>query len=284
MKLGCFELDVLSDGTFRLDGGSMFGVVPKALWQRTNPPDENNRILMGLNCLLVRTKTENVLIETGIGNRLPSKEQEIFGVKQRKTLMDRLQALGLTPGDIHIVICTHLHFDHVGWNTKTDEHGDLVPTFPRATYVIQRAEWVAALHPNIRTKMNYNREHFLPLEQHGVLRLVEDGEEIAGGISVIRTGGHSDGHQVVKITSEGKTALFLADLVPMVSHIKVPYVMSYDLYPMQTIEAKQRILQQALAEEWLLIFVHSPTVGMGFLREKEGKWSIETVERVQYDA
>lgn len=283
MKLGNFELHLLSDGTFRLDGGSMFGVVPKVLWQRTDPPDEKNRILMGLNCLLVRTGTENILIETGIGKRLPSKEQEIFGVKQKKTLMDRLEALNLEPEDINIVICTHLHFDHVGWNTVEHGKGEFVPTFPQAAYVIQRAEWEAASHPNIRTRMNYNTEHFLPLKEHGVLRLVEDGEEITEGVSVIRTGGHSEGHQVVKIASEGKTAMFLADLVPMISHIRIPYVMSFDLYPMQTVEVKQRILPQALEGEWLLIFVHSPTVGMGYLRETEDRWSVENVERVQYD-
>ena len=283
MELGTFELHLLSDGTFRLDGGSMFGVVPKALWQKTDPPDELNRILMGLNSLLIRTGENNILIETGIGNRLEPKSKGIFGVEQPKTLMDRLHMLGVTPEDIDIVICSHLHFDHVGWNTVEDGRGGFIPTFPKATYVLQRAEWEAALHPNIRTKNNYSREHFLPLEEHGLLRLVEGEEEVTPGLRVIPAGGHTEGHQVVKIESDRKTALFLADLVPMTSHIKIPYVMSYDLYPMQTIEAKERILNQALAEEWLLIFVHSPTVGMGYLREKEGKWVIETVERVQYD-
>ena len=283
IHLGDFELHLLSDGTFRLDGGSMFGVVPKVLWQRTDPADEMNRILMGLNCLLVRTGRENVLIETGIGSRLPSKDREIFGVEQPKTLMDRLKELGLAPEDIHVVICSHLHFDHVGWNTRVDKNGARVPTFPRADYVIQRAEWEAATQPNIRTRTNYAEEHFLPLKANGVLRLVDGQEVIGDGFEVIRTGGHSDGHQVVKITSAGQTALFLADLVPMVSHIKIPYVMSYDLYPMQTIEAKERILKQAFEEEWLLIFVHSPTVGMGYLRDKDGKWTVETVERVRYE-
>lgn len=283
MKLGTFELHLLSDGTFRLDGGSMYGVVPKMLWQRIDPPDENNRILMGLNSLLIRTGENNILIETGIGNRLEPKSKGIFGVIQPKTLMDRLHMLGVKPEDIDIVICSHLHFDHVGWNTVGDGSGGFIPTFPKATYVLQRAEWEAALHPNIRTKNNYSREHFLPLEEHGLLRLVEGEEEVTDGLRVIPAGGHTEGHQVVKIESDRKTALFLADLVPMTSHIKIPYIMSYDLYPMQTIEAKERILNQALAEEWLLVFVHSPAIGMGYLREREGRWVVETVERVQYD-
>ena len=282
MKLGKFELHLLSDGTFRLDGGSMFGVVPKVLWQRTDPADEKNRILMGLNSLLVRTGRENILIETGIGNRLDTKQRDIFGVEQPKTLMDRLKALGVKPEDIDIVICSHLHFDHVGWNTIV-EKGKFIPTFSKATYVIQSAEWEAAMHPNIRTKMNYSEEHFLPLEEHGVLRLVEGEEEVTDGIRVFPAGGHTDGHQVVKIESDGKAALFLADLVPMTSHIRIPYVMSYDLYPLQTIQAKDKILKQALEEGWLLIFVHAPVVGMGYLREKVGKWVVETVERVQYE-
>ena len=282
MKLGNFDLRLLSDGTFRLDGGSMFGVVPKVLWQKTNPPDERNRILMGLNSLLIRTGEKHILIETGVGNRLDQKSKAIFGIEQPKTLMDRLKTLGIKSEDIDIVICSHLHFDHVGWNT-VEENGEFVPTFPKASYVIQRAEWRAAVHPNIRTEMNYSKEHFLPLEEHGVVRLVDDEERITDGIQVIHTGGHTDGHQVVKIESGGMSALFLADLVPLLSHIKIPYVMSYDLYPMQTIQAKERMLKQALEEEWLLIFVHSPTVGMGYLRDKEGKWVVETVERIQYD-
>jgi glyoxylase-like metal-dependent hydrolase (beta-lactamase superfamily II) len=282
MRLGKYDLHLLSDGTFRLDGGSMFGVVPKVLWQRTNPPDEKNRILMGLNSLLIWTGEKYILIETGIGHHLDEKSKGIFGVEQPKTLIDRLRKLGVKPEDIDIVICSHLHFDHVGWNT-VEKKGEFVPTFPKASYVIQRTEWEAAVHPNIRTKVNYSEEHFLPLEEHGVLRLVDDGEEVTDGVQVIHTGGHTDGHQVIKIESEGQGALFLADLVPMISHIKIPYIMSYDLYPMQTIEAKERILKQAFEKEWLLIFVHSPTVGMGYLREKEGKRLVETVERVRYD-
>lgn len=283
MKLGQFNIHLLSDGRFRLDGGSMFGVVPKVLWQRTDPPDEKNRILMGLNSLLVRTGERNVLIETGIGGRLDPKVKGIYGVEQPRTLMERLDGLGLRPEEIHTVICSHLHFDHVGWNTVEDGSGGFIPTFPKATYVLQRAEWEAALHPNIRTEINYSKEHFLPLKEHGVLRLVEGEEEVTEGIRVIRAGGHTDGHQVVKIESDGKTALFLADLVPMTSHIRIPYVMSYDLYPMETIRAKERLLKQALEEEWLLVFVHAPVVGMGHLREREGKWLVEMVERVKYE-
>jgi len=283
MTLGQFDLHLLSDGRFRLDGGSMFGVVPKVLWQRTDPADEQNRILMGLNCALVRTGRKNILIETGIGSRLDRKQQDIFGVDQPKTLMDRLQALGVRPEDIDIVICSHLHFDHVGWNTVEGNDGRFVPTFPGATYVLQRAEWEAALRPNIRTKGNYFTEHFIPLEEHSVLRLVGGEEDVTDGIRVILTGGHTEGHQIVKVESDGQTALFLADLVPMTSHIKIPYVMSYDLYPMETMRAKEKILKQAVEGEWLLIFVHAPVVGMGYLREKEGKRSVETVERVQYD-
>jgi len=282
MRLGRYELHLLSDGIFRLDGGTMYGVVPKILWQKHDQPDEQNRSRMGRNSLWGRTGKRNILIETGIGDRLKPKEKEIYAVERCRTLLDRLGDVGLKPADIDLVICSHLHFDHAGWNTVPGDDGRLVPTFPRATYVLQRAEWEAATHPNIRTRTNYSDDHFLPLEEHGQLRLVEGEEEVDDGLRVILTGGHSDGHQVVRIESDGQVAMFLADLVPLPSHIKVSYVMSYDLYPMDTVRAKEQILKEALARDWLLAFVHSPVVGMGRLREQEGKLALETVERVNY--
>lgn len=283
MKLGRYELHLLSDGIFRLDGGTMYGVVPKVLWQKYDQPDEQNRIRMGLNSLLVRTGKRNILIETGIGDRLNRKEQEIYAVARARTLLDHLGDAGLKAADIDMVICTHLHFDHSGWNTVAGEDGRFVPTFPRATYVLQRAEWEAAVHTNIRTRNNYSGDRFLPIEEHGQLRLVEGEEEVDEGLRVILTGGHSDGHQVVRVESDEQVAMFLGDLVPLTSHIRVSYVMSYDLYPMDTVRAKETVLKQALAEEWLLVFVHSPVVGMGRLREEEGRMTVETVERVNYD-
>jgi len=275
MKLGDFEIFVLSDGFFRLDGGAMFGVVPRVLWEVTDPPDTKNRILMGLNCLLIKTSKENILVDTGIGDKFSPKYLDIYQVDRSQTLLDNLRRYGFDYKDINKVVLTHLHFDHAGGNTLIDEKGHLKATFPRAKYILQKEELEAAENPDPRSKASYLPENWEPIRE---LELISGDEEICPGVELLLTGGHTRGHQIVKITSRGETACFLGDLIPTTSHLKVPYVMSYDLYPLDTMKFKEKVLNQALEENWLLIFEHAPRIKAGYLREVEGKLQVEEVK------
>lgn len=268
MEFGDFELFLLSDGTYKPDGGTMFGAIPKVLWSKLEPADELNRIVLGLGVLLVRTGEANIIIDTGIGEKLEAKWAKIYGLNRSKHLLDHLNEVELGPEDIDVVILTHLHFDHAGGNTRLAEDGKVVPTFPKAKYFIQKGEWEYALNPDLRSRVGYMPENFLPIEQAGLLRLVDGNTEIVRGVQVMVTGGHTPSHQVVKIESKGKTAFHLGDLVPTASHLKVPYVTGYDLYPLGTMRMKERLLREALMRGWLVIFGHDTRIGMGYLKEK----------------
>ncbi len=278
MILGDFEILMLSDGQFRLDGGAMFGVVPKVLWQRTDPPDEMNRILMGLNCLLIKSGEERILVDTGIGSLHDEKFASMFQIDQSAGgLLDNLAAAGHKPAEITRVILTHLHFDHSGGNCTRGDDGELRPTFAHATYYFQNGEFDYARQPDPRSKASYLSKNWDAVERAGQLRILDGDSEILPGLSVEITGGHTEFHQIVKIQSGGKTACFLADLVPTSSHLKTPYVMGYDLFPKQTMEKKASVLKKALAEEWLLLFEHDARVAAGYLREQDGKMKLESV-------
>jgi len=270
MRLGGFDISLLSDGTFWLDGGAMFGVVPKAIWDKLNPADEENRIELGLNCLLIQTYDKNILLDTGLGDKFDEKFKERFKVNKAKELNISLKEVGLTPEDIDMVINTHLHFDHAGGNTRL-EMGNPTPSFPRAKYVIQRGEWEDAINPNERTRASYLKDNLIPIQETGLLELIDGDTELLPGVRTIVTGGHTPNHQIVLLESEGKKALYLGDLVPTTSHIKTPYVMGYDLYPLDTMMKKREILNRALEEHWLLIFEHDPKIGMAYLSEEEDK-------------
>lgn len=277
MQLGTFKLSTVSDGRFWLDGGAMFGIVPKSLWSKFNPADEYNRIELGLNCLLIQTPEHTILVDTGIGEKFDEKWREIYRVEKNTNLIDSLDKLGVTREDVDFVINTHLHFDHCGGNTlKAD--GKFVPTFPKAKYVMQKKEWFDATHLNERTKGSYLTENFIPIEEAGQLILADGDFEIVPGISVVVTGGHTRGHQSVMLASESKKAMYLGDLIPTTSHIKIPYIMGYDLYPLDVIEKKKQILDQALREKWLLIFEHDPRIAFAYLVEEDGKPTLEEVK------
>lgn len=278
MKIDDTEIHLLSDGTFRLDGGAMFGVVPKVLWNKLEPADDQNRILMGLNCLLVIRGEHRILIDTGIGDKYDPKFERIYAVQKDRTLPGELQKLGLQPQDITHVIMSHMHFDHIGGNTRRDESGRLVPAFPNAVYFAQRGEYESAKNPDPRSRASYLPENWQPLEQSSQLQLLDGTCEVLPGIESIVTGGHTAHHTIVKMTTPKRTVVFLADLVPTPSHLKTPYVMAYDLYPKQTMEVKPRVLHQALAEEWLLVFEHSARVRAGFLCQTEGNYVIDEVQ------
>ncbi len=275
MKLGTFELDFLSDGTFALDGGQMFGVVPKVLWEKRIPADERNRIRLGLTSLLVRAGRSTVLIETGIGDKFDAKFADIYGVQRSATLLDGLARRGVRPEDIQIVINTHLHFDHCGWNTRR-EGKKIVPTFPRAKYFIQRGEWEHALEPTDRDRASYIEEFFQPAERQTEFLLGE--AEIMPGIRVEVMPGHTREMQCVRIESEGQFAYFISDLVPTRAHLPYPWIMSFDLYPLETLASKKRLLPHLVEERALVVFTHDAEVPAARLVESGGRISAEPVK------
>jgi len=278
MKLGAFDIDSVTDGRFRLDGGAMFGVVPKVLWQTCCQPDEQNRIQLGLNCLLLKAHGKNILVDTGIGDKGDAKFRDMFAVERIPTLRDTLKARGLRPEDIHMVINTHLHFDHAGGNTVREDD-QVVATFPRAKYFVQRGEFEDAARANERTRVSYRRENFTPIAHVEGWEFLDGDTEVLPGVSVVITEGHTRCHQSIKVESEGQIAFYLGDLIPTVSHLPLPYIMGYDLYPLQTLETKRWVLKRAFEEDWLLVFEHDPRVLMGRVRKDvEGKYFLEEVK------
>jgi glyoxylase-like metal-dependent hydrolase (beta-lactamase superfamily II) len=266
LSIGDFELIFLSDGTYYLDGGAFFGVVPKTMWQKKVAADENNRVTVGLNSVVVRTGRETVLIETGIGNKLSEKLTKIYG--QPAQLLRSLAAAGLAPEDIDIVINTHLHFDHCGWNTIRE--GDrIVPTFPRAKYCVQEGEWQHARLQHERDAISYISENYDPLIESGQMQLLGGDRGIVPGISVRIFPGHTDNMQAVLIESVGKIACYISDLVPTTAHLDLTWVMAFDLDPVQTIESRKRYYAQAVPEKWLTLFTHDPSVPCAYIQPDE---------------
>jgi glyoxylase-like metal-dependent hydrolase (beta-lactamase superfamily II) len=264
--LGDFELTVVSDGTYFLDGGAFFGVVPKKLWSKKVTADEQNRVVTGLNSLLVRTGEKNILIETGIGNKLSEKMVRIYGQPAR--LLDNLHAAGLAPEDIDIVINSHLHFDHCGWNTVRND-GRIAPTFPRAKYYAPEGEWQYARHPSERDAISFISENYDPLVESGQMTLLRGGEEIVPGISVKTFPGHT-AHMLAVIVSSCRdnkkmTACYISDLIPTSAHISVTWGMAFDLYPLETIESRKKYYAQAIPERWLTVFTHDDQTPWGYV-------------------
>jgi glyoxylase-like metal-dependent hydrolase (beta-lactamase superfamily II) len=278
MKLGNFELSPLSDGSFRLDGGAMFGVVPKVLWQRCCAADELNRIPLSLTCLLLRAHGKNILVDTGLGSKEDPRFKEMFAVDRAISLELSLKRLGLSRDDIDLVINTHLHFDHAGGNTMDNGSGTLVPAFPKARYVVQRGEYDDAVQANERTRASYRRDNFLPITEADRWDLLDGDTELLPGITAMVTQGHTRYHQGIKIESEGRTAFYLGDLIPTVCHLPLPYIMGYDLSPLQTLETKRWVLDRAFEEKWLLLFEHDPIVQAGRVRrDTDGKYVLNEV-------
>jgi glyoxylase-like metal-dependent hydrolase (beta-lactamase superfamily II) len=269
MRLGEIEIRLLGDGTFRLDGGAMFGVIPKPLWEKKSPADERNRILMAMNILLIRAAGKWILVETGAGDKWDAKRREIYAFETTNRLPERLSAAGMTPDKIDIVLNTHLHFDHCGWNTRMQD-GRALPMFPNAEYIVQRGEFEHALSPTDRDRASYFPENILPMKESGQWRLLDGPGEIVPGIEVFVVPGHNANMQCVKISGGGKTVFFLADLVPTVAHIGYPWIMGYDLYPLMTLENKKKWLPLAAREGWTVIFGHEPHMPVAKLIERNG--------------
>jgi len=273
VKLGDLEFHIIVAGQLRLDGGAMFGVIPRTMWERKMPPDARHRITLAMNCLLIHTAGKCILVETGAGNKLDPKLREIYGV-DGPHLTDGLQKYGVRLEDVDIVINTHLHFDHCGGNTRV-ENDKIVPAFPNATYIVQKGEVEHATRPNERDRASYFPENFAPLQAAGLFSLIEGDTVVAPGVELIRAPGHTADMQCVKLTGGGKTAFFFADLVPTTAHLPLPWIMGYDLYPMTTLENKKRWIPQVVREGWLALFAHDPRVPAAYLRDRDGKWEPE---------
>ena len=303
LTLGDFELSIFSDGTYPADGGAFFGVVPKVMWSKKVEPDERNCVTTGLNSLLIRTGKQTVLIETGIGNKLSERMIRFYG--QPAKLLDNLSAAGIAPEDVDIVINSHLHFDHCGWNTVRDKKGKIVPTFPRAKYYAPEGEWQYARHPSERDLISYIPDNYDPLVAAGQMTLLEDGEEIVPGISVRTFPGHTASMMGVIVkgchpeepafADEGSgraarnlsakredtnrasgahphTACYISDLIPTTAHLDLTWGMSFDLYPLDTIESKKQYYALAIPEKWLTVFTHDPKTPWAFVeKDPQGK-------------
>jgi glyoxylase-like metal-dependent hydrolase (beta-lactamase superfamily II) len=278
MRLGEFELTPLLDGRFRLDGGAMFGVVPKPLWSRRAPADDRNRIQLAMRPLLVqRGSSPPLLIDAGVGGKMDSKNVEIYAIDRSTNLESTLRDAGLRASDVRVVLASHLHFDHAGGFTVLDAAGQVKPAFPSARYLINAGEWHDATHPHERNRASYFAENFVPLHDAGAVDFTDDDATIADGVRVRRTGGHTRCHQIVYIESQGRTAVFAADLVPTTAHVDAPWIMGYDLYPMETLEFKRAFLRQAIDREHLIFFEHDPDIAAGYIREKDGRKYVEPV-------
>ncbi len=278
MLFGQVRLDIVSDGTFWLDGGAHFGVVPRLVWEQIIAPDDQNRVPMALNCLLIESQGKKILVDTGVGDKVSAKRREILNLKRQKGLVENLKGKGVEPKEVAVVINTHLHADHCGGNTIV-KTARAIPTFPQADYWVQEEEWEAAQHPNERTRAAYLPENFDPLQERGNLRLVRGDTSITSEVRSIVTPGHTRYHQSVVIESGGNKALYLGDLAPWAVNIeRLAWVPAADVEPLLNIETKRRIREWVLEEEVLLIFEHDPHIRAGYLRRVENEFRVEAVE------
>jgi glyoxylase-like metal-dependent hydrolase (beta-lactamase superfamily II) len=286
MQFGDYRVEIIPDTEFRLDGGAMFGVVPRVVWERVSPPDEKNRVRMNMNCVFIDTGREKVLIETGIGEKWTPKQIEMYGIFREKPLAQTLfEKTGCHPEDITIVVNTHLHFDHAGGNTICDlkfqisdseENSDLralipVPQFPNARYLVSASELAHAQNPHERDRASYLPENWQPLQETGQLEPMPDDYEPIPGLKIQTVRGHSETMQTWRLDQGGKILYGFADLIPTRHHIPLPWIMGYDLYPTETLEFKKRILPMAVDENWICIFYHDLESPMCQLSENDGK-------------
>ena len=277
VTLGDLRLTMLHDGGFRLDGGAMFGVVPRPLWEKVAPPDDRHRIQLAMRPLLVEASWGRMIVDCGVGDKMGPKLADIYGLDRTRHLEHALADVGHNSGSIDFALATHLHFDHFGGATVRDG-AHLGPRFTRARYFIRAAEWEDATHPHERNRASYLQEDFVPLKEAGVVDFFEGDREIKPGVRVVRSGGHTGQHQVVFVESKGRTAVFVADIIPTVAHLQEPWVMGYDLFPVDTLLFKKRLIREAIDREYLILFEHDPHVAAGYIREAaDGKRYVEQV-------
>ncbi len=274
VTLGDYTVTVLPVGRFALDGGAMFGVVPKVLWEKLLPPDARNRIPLALNCLLIEYQDEKCLLDTGMGTKFSPKYQEMYGIVESAPIHHYLQPLGLQPRDITKVLFTHLHFDHAGGATTFNSEGKALPTFERADFIVHEGEWCDAVNPSPKSKASYLPENILPLKESGRLVLVDGSEtEILPGLRLRRSGGHTEHHQTLILDTSSGGLIYWGDLIPTHHHLKIPYVMAYDLYPVETMARKESLLKEAFEKQWLNVFEHDLAMPLAHLSYNEAQRS-----------
>ena len=284
MQFGNYRVEVIPDCEFRLDGGAMFGVVPRNLWSKVCPPDEQNRIRMNMNCLFIEAGDERILIDSGIGDKLTAKHRAMYGIDRRRSLGDSLRAIaGLAPEEITIVVNTHLHFDHAGGNTMFDPWGKAVASFPNARYFASRAEYEHAQAPTERDRASYLPDNWQPLMESGQLELKPANYEVVPGLRMETHAGHNRSMQCARLERDGQTLFAFADLVPTRAHLPFAWVMGYDLYPVETLDAKKKLLPQAARENWTCLFYHDPDVALGRIVEEAGKLRVHALEKARGD-
>jgi len=272
MKFGDYRVEIVPDCEFRLDGGAMFGVVPRNLWARVNPPDDQNRIRMNMNCLFIEADGERILIDTGIGEKWSEKHRAMYGINRTRSFDESLKAIaGVAATDITIVINTHLHFDHAGGNSIRNDAGQAVPAFPNARYFISQAEYEHAESPTERDRASYFPENWQPMKESGQLELKAADYEVVPGLAMETHAGHNRSMQCPRLARDGEVLFGFADLVPTRAHVPYAWVMGYDLYPVETVEAKKKLLPQAARENWTCLFYHDPDQALGRIVEEDGK-------------
>lgn len=278
MQLGDYRLEIVPDAEFRLDGGAMFGVVPRVLWSQAAPPDEQNRVRLNMNCLLIEAGSEKILIDTGIGEKWPGKFQQMYSIDRKLPLGDSLRRFtGIGPEEITLVINTHLHFDHAGGNTCLDQNRRAIATFPNARYFVSRAEYEHAEAPSERDRASYLPENWRPLHECGQLELKDSDYEVVPGVFMETHAGHNRSMQCLRVERGGQTLFGFADLVPTRAHVPFAWIMGYDLYPVETLEAKKRLLPRAAKEKWLCLFYHDADEPLGRVVEENGKFRVVPV-------
>lgn len=272
MLVGDYRVEIIPDTEFHLDGGAMFGVIPRNLWAQVCPPDEQNRIRMNMNCVFVDTGSEKVLIETGIGDKWSTKQVALYSIQRRRSLGDSLKRIaGIGPEEVSIVVNTHLHFDHAGGNTRLDETATPVPGFPNARYFVSKAELEHAESPSERDRASYLPENWAPLRASGQLEPRDSHYEVVPGLQMETYPGHNRSMQCWRLERGAQTIFGFADLVPMRAHVKFPWIMGYDLYPVETLAAKKELLPRAVREGWLCLFYHDPDEPLCRLVERNEK-------------
>ena len=280
MKIGPYQIELLETGHFWLDGGAMFGVVPKTLWNQTNPSDENNRVELAMRVLLVLFEDRKILVDVGAGEKYSPKQQKIFKWDNRESdLKKSLRQHGIRPEEVTDVVLTHCHFDHAGGGTEFRGR-QLQLTFPRAIYYVQAKHWEWALNPTERDRGSFLKEDIEPLQNHDQLRIIPGETELFPGFQLLLSNGHTPGLQMVKIQDNHQTVFYCGDLMPTASHLALPYIMGYDLSPLTTLEEKRLYLDQACAEDWIIVFEHDPSISA--VRIRAGSKWMEIKDRVEF--
>jgi glyoxylase-like metal-dependent hydrolase (beta-lactamase superfamily II) len=270
MQFGDFELHLLTDGEFKLDGGAMFGIVPKPLWSRESAADERNRVTLACNCPLIRADKHTILIDCGLGRKWTEKQRDIYAIDARPRLIEELAGLGVRPEDVTILIHSHLHLDHAGWNTQRNTRGELEPVFVNARHIVERRELEVARHPNEIQRGTYLAENIAPIDADKGWEAFDERCEVIPGVTMFRTGGHTAGHCAIGIESGGKRALFIGEMMPTTAHRHLPWIMAYDLFPLETLEQKRTLFKECMERDTLVLMNHDPAARALRLRGTAG--------------